>query len=196
LITTLSHWKALRENALALVEMYHQSYPLRRGIPREELKSRLKLPARAFNASVNKLITEHLLLEQAAFIATPGYEIKFDRSQQSKVQTLLRKFELNPYSPPSLKECQAEVGEEILNALIDLNQLVAVSQEVLFRRQDYEAAVAKIEQAIEVNGKVSLAEVRDLFKTSRKYTQALLEHLDTTGLTVREGDFRKLRQKS
>jgi selenocysteine-specific elongation factor len=195
LIAALPHWNALREKTLQIVETYHQNYPLRRGIPREELKSRLKLPTRAFNASIAKLIMEQALLEQAALIAKPGHEIKFDHGQQSRVQALMRKFELNPYSPPSLKECQAEVGEEILNALIELDQLVAVSQEVVFRRQDYDAAVAKIEQEIEANGKVSLAEVRDVFHTSRKYAQALLEHLDTTGMTVREGDFRKLRQK-
>jgi selenocysteine-specific elongation factor len=49
---------------------------------------------------------------------------------------------------------------------------------------------------IEQNGKASLAEVRDLLNTSRKYAQALLEHLDAIGITVRAGDFRKLRQKS
>jgi hypothetical protein len=37
--------------------------------------------------------------------------------------------------------------------------------------------------------------VRDTFNTSRKYAQALLEHLDSIGETVREGDFRKLRKK-
>jgi selenocysteine-specific elongation factor len=48
---------------------------------------------------------------------------------------------------------------------------------------------------IKENGKISLAEVRDTFNTSRKYAQALLEHLDSIGETVREGDFRKLRKK-
>ena len=44
------------------------------------------------------------------------------------------------------------------------------------------------------NGKITLAEVRDLFKTSRKFVQALLEHLDAVGVTMRDGDFRKLRK--
>jgi selenocysteine-specific elongation factor len=87
------------------------------------------------------------------------------------------------------------VGEEILNALIELNELVAVSPEVIFRKQDYDLVVVKIRHTIEENGKVSLAEVRDLFNTSRKYAQALLEHLDAIGITVRDGDFRKLRKK-
>jgi selenocysteine-specific elongation factor len=107
----------------------------------------------------------------------------------------MQKFEQNPYSPPGVKECQAEVGEEVLNALIELNELVAVSPEVIFRKRDYDLAVVKICRTIEENGKVSLAEVRDLLNTSRKYAQALLEHLDAIGITLRDGDFRKLRKK-
>ncbi len=51
-------------------------------------------------------------------------------------------------------------------------------------------------QVIQQNGQISLAEVRDLFKTSRRYVQALLEHLDRTGVTVRSGDFRKLKKNN
>jgi len=196
LIIALPHWNALREKILQTVKFYHQNYPLRRGIPREELKSKLKLSPRAFNAFINKLLTDHFLIDHSVFIAKPEHEIGFDSGQQIQVQALMRKFEQNPYSPPSIKECQTEVGEEILNALVELNALVAVSPEVVFRKRDYDVAVAKIGDTIDENGKVSLAEVRDLFNTSRKYTQALLEHLDAIGITIRDGDFRKRRQKS
>jgi selenocysteine-specific elongation factor len=51
-----------------------------------------------------------------------------------------------------------------------------------------------IRKTLEKSGSITLAEVRDLFKTSRKYAQAMLEHLDATGTTVRDGDFRKLKK--
>jgi selenocysteine-specific elongation factor len=54
--------------------------------------------------------------------------------------------------------------------------------------------VSKINNAIIQNSRIALAEVRDLFNTSRKYAQALLEHLDAMGITVRDGDFRKLKK--
>jgi len=197
LIIALPHWKTLHERVLQTVNSYHQNYPLRRGIPREELKSRLKLPTRAFNALIDKLIIDHSLTEYSVFLAKPEHEVRFDSGQQAQVQALMRKFEQNPYSPPSVKDLrQAEVSEEILNALIELNELVAVSPEVVFRKQDYDLAVAKIGHTIDESGKVSLAEVRDLFHTSRKYAQALLEHLDAIGMTMRDGDFRKRKQKS
>ena len=55
--------------------------------------------------------------------------------------------------------------------------------------------VEKVKKEIQQKGSLTLAETRTLFNTSRKYAQALLEHLDAIGITVRDGDFRKLRKK-
>jgi len=107
----------------------------------------------------------------------------------------MRKFEQNPFSPPGIKDLQQEFGEEILNALIELNELITVSSDVVFRKQDYDLMADRIKQTIQQNERITLGEVRDLFNTSRKYAQALLEHLDSIGITVRDGDFRKLRRK-
>ena len=110
------------------------------------------------------------------------------------IQALMRKFEANPFSPPGIKECQAEAGEEVVNALVELKQLVTVSSDVVFRKGDYDLMEAEIQKTILQNGKISLAETRDLFQTSRKYAQALLEHFDAIGVTIRDGDFRRLKK--
>jgi len=194
LAIALPHWNVLHDRSMKLVETYHEEFPLRRGIPREELKSRLKLPLRSFNAIISKLIDDQDITEHSARIAKVGHEIQFNGQEQAKVQTLMRTFEQNPFSPPSMKECQVEAGDEIVNALIESNRLIAVSSDVIFRKQDYDLMVDKIRNTLETNEKITLAEVRDMFKTSRKYAQALLEHLDTTGVTMRDGDFRKLKR--
>jgi selenocysteine-specific elongation factor len=173
---------------------YHDQFPLRRGMPREELKSRLKLPPRVFNAIIKRLVALQLLNETGSSVAKPGHEIHFDHVQQSQVEALMRKFARNPYTPPTVKECKAEVGEETFNALIELNQLVAVSSEVVFRKQDYDSMVKTIKETLGAKEQISLAEARDLFDTSRKYAQALLEHLDAIGVTMRAADYRKLRK--
>ncbi len=194
LITPLPHWNAMHDKTLQLVESYHKDFPLRRGIPREELKSRLKLTPRVFNSLIKKLIAENSITDHQSSVAKPGHEIQFNGQEQVKVQTLKRKFETNPFSPPSVKECQAEVGEEVVNALLELGEFITVSSDVIFRRQEYDLMVEGIRKTLEKNGSITLAEVRDLFKTSRKYAQALLEHLDAIGMTMRDGDFRKLKK--
>jgi selenocysteine-specific elongation factor len=78
--------------------------------------------------------------------------------------------------------------------LIEKGELTGVSQEIIFRTGDYQAMVTRIKSALHKNEKITLAEVRDLLNTTRKYVQALLEHLDAIGVTIREGDFRKLRK--
>ena len=194
LVIALPHWNVLQDKCMQLVKTYHSDFRLRRGIPREELKSRLKLsPPRVFNAFITKLTEEQVIVERSAAIAKAGHEIQFNGQEQAKVQTLMRKFEQSPFGPPSVKDCHAEVGEEIVNALIELDELIAVSSDVVFRKQDYDLIVSKIRETLEKNGKITLAEVRDLFKTSRKYAQAVLEYLDAKSITMRDGDYRILR---
>ena len=194
LATTSAYWKSLQSSALKLVETYHVQFPLRKGIPREELKSRLKLAPKVFNAVIAFLVSHRTLLDSRGTVSSPGHEIKFNGEDQTRVEALKRKFAQNPYAPPSLKECQAEAGEEIVNALIDLGELKPVSEDVLFRMKDYEVVIQRIEAAIRQKGSITLAEVRDMLNTTRKYAQALLEHLDSIGTTVRNGDARELRK--
>jgi len=193
LVIAVPHWNALRDKAVQIVQAYHKNFPLRRGIPREELKSRLKLQPRVFNALVRKLVTKNAIVETANALAIPGHEITFDSGQQAKVQGLMRRFASSPYSPPSVKECQAEVGEEVLNALVELGQLKQLTGEVLFRTPDFEEMVSKVRAFIAERGQMTVADARDLFDSSRKYMLALMEHLDAIDVTIRDGDFRKLK---
>lgn len=193
LMMSAAQWHTLRDKTLQIVGEYHKAFPLRKGIPREELKSKLKLQPRVFNTAIAKLITDHSITDYSAYLSISSHKAAFDSSQQLKVTSLMRKFAANPFGPPSVKECQAEVGEEVYAALIEMGKLTAVSQEVVFRTSDYEAMVEKVKSAIAKNGQATLAEVRDLLGTTRKYVQALLEHLDAIGVTVRDGDARRLK---
>ena len=195
LVIALPHWNALHDKTLQIIKSYHRSFPLRRGIPREELKSRLGLAPRIFNSVIKKLGMENLLTDSEGTVSIAGHEIKFDDGQRAKIQALMRQFEQKPYSPPGLKESHLAAGQELVSALIERGELVPVSSDIIFRRREYDLMVTKIREAIGQNGRITLAEVRDLFNTSRKYAQALLEHLDAIGVTMRDGDFRKLRNQ-
>ena len=194
LVIAAPHWNALHDKAIQMVQAYHQNFPLRRGISREELKSRLKLQPRVFNALIKKMAAENVLVDAVGTVSIPGHEITFDSGQQAKIQALMRRFVQSPYSPPSVKECQAEVGEDVVAALVELGQLKQLTPDVLFRTEDYESMVTKVRGFITEKGQMTVADARDLFNSSRKYMLALMEHLDATGVTIRDGDFRKLRR--
>lgn len=195
LITTLPRWNELKDHVEILLNAYHRQFPLRRGISREELKSKIKLSPRIYNAVISQFSKRKIIIETGNWVASAGHEIRFEPGQQVQVREMMRKFQLNPYAGPSVKECQNEAGEEVVNALIELKELVMVSADVVFRRSDYDEMVEKLRVTIQQKGRITLAEARDLFNTTRKYAQAFLEHLDTSGMTIRDGDFRKLRDQ-
>ncbi len=191
---TSSQWSSLKESILAAVTSYHKTFPLRNGMPREELKSQLKFTSYLFNLVIQKLAGENVILANNRWIALPGHKVQFSPFQQEKVEKLMEQFALKQYSPPSAKECQAQVGEDVLFTLIESGELVAVSTDVVFRKEDYIKMIEKIRITIRQKDLISLAEVRDMFNTSRRYAQALLEHLDAIGETIRSGDFHKLKR--
>ncbi|MBM3180332.1 MAG: selenocysteine-specific translation elongation factor [Chloroflexi bacterium] len=193
LAIALPDWNELRGRVENILNTFHKQFPLRRGIPREEMKSRLKLTARIFNTAIKKLAESNVLTDTRAAVSLTGHEIKFEASQQVQVEELMRRFEKTPYATPSVRECQAQAGEEVINALIEMGELIPVSQDVIFRKKDYEEMVERIRTAIQQKGRITLAEVRDMLDTTRKYIQALLEHMDAIGITMRDGDARKLK---
>ncbi len=194
-VLTAGHWQSLACAAESAAAAYHRAYPLRRGMPREELRSKLKLPPRPFNLIAARLLEGGLLTAPGAnLLALPQHRVRFSPQQEAAISRLMAKFAAAPFAPPSVKECQAETGEEVFAALLENGDLIQVSAEVVFRQADYETMVRKIRQAIIEKGAITLAEVRDLFGTSRKYVQALLEHLDAQGITVRLGDVRRLKE--
>ena len=85
------------------------------------------------------------------------------------------------------------VEPDLLNLLVKQRRVVKVRDGVVFAASAYDEMVRKVADYIKEHGKVTLAEVRDLFGTSRKYAQALLEYLDEKKITRRTGDERVLR---
>ncbi|MDR3572698.1 MAG: selenocysteine-specific translation elongation factor [Anaerolineaceae bacterium] len=190
------HWKSETQKAVSEVDHYHQAYPLRKGIPREELKSRLKMTTRLFNTAVRNWVNEEVLSETGAFVALANFQVRFTPVQQSIITSLWKQFEVSPNSPPSVKECQAAAGEELYNALIDQQELVQVSAEVVYRRTDYQFMVRSVQEYFDNQPTLTVAQFRDHYNTSRKYALAFLEHLDKIGITARDGDVRRLRKKA
>jgi selenocysteine-specific elongation factor len=188
-----SYFNQLKQQIVQELGAYHKSFPLRKGMPREALKSRTKLAARPFNDIIRILATEGAIEESGSIVSLAGHTVKFNPAQQQSVDVLLRRFAQAPYSPPTIKDCQAEVGEEVYNALVEMEILFPIPPDVVFRKHDYDKMVSEIIKVLKEKRTISAGEVRDHFNTSRRYVLALLEYLDSLGITVREGDVRRLK---
>jgi selenocysteine-specific elongation factor len=150
------------------------------------------LESKVFNAAMARAASKGLVVEEGATVRLPSHVVQLNSEQQRRVDALFAQFQRQPYSTPSYKDSSAAVGEEVLGVLIARRDLVQASPEVLFLPQAYEEMVSGVRSHIGKEGSITLAQVRDLFGTSRKYAQALLEHLDETGITKRVGDARVL----
>jgi len=163
-------------------------------MPREQLKSEMGLASNVFDALISRMAAGDVLIETGAKLHLSGHAVQFTQNQQTQIKSLLKAFHSSPYSPPSVKQCAEEIGEPLLQALIETGQLIQLSEDVLFEHAVYEEMQTAVIDHIKEYGSITLAELRDKFDTSRKYAVAVLEYLDQTGVTLRRDDKRVLRR--
>ncbi len=183
---TAAGWERLVKDTITVVQDYHRRYPVRTGIAKVELASRLKMGKQS-PAIFAMMVNQGVLRDEGLNIRLSSHEVKLSPAQLSSVEAYLRSLEINPYAPSS----DLLPDPDILNLLIERRQVVKTG-EVVFSAKTYDEMVVGITDFIKSHGRITLAEARDLFKTSRRYVQALLEFLDEKKITRRVGDDRVL----
>jgi selenocysteine-specific elongation factor len=192
LVVGQASWNDLKGRIVKELRSFYKANPLRIGMPREELKSRLRLNVKVFTAVLLASANQGAVIERGAVVSLPGHEIVLDDSHREQLESLMDRFGASPFSPPSVKDCIQLVGNDLMAFLLETGRLIKVSADVVFELQAYEELVTSIRETLKEEGTITVAKVRDKFRTSRKYALALMEHLDSIGITVREGDTRKL----
>ena len=163
---------------------------LRAAAPREHVRSASALDAQVFDLIVAEAVAAGRLEERGANgLVHSGYEIELSTAQAAVAADFLQALKAGGASPPTAQL----PSPSLLAYLVEQGLVVDAGGGVVFDAQFFAAANAQIREHIAANGSVSLAEVRDLFGTSRKYAQAMLEHLDAQRITRRIGDSRVLR---
>ncbi len=187
LILTKPGWERLSQKAVSIVQDYHQRFPARKGMPKVELTNKLRSGTHS-PAILQRLLGEGVLVEEGLAVRLPAHRIQLTQAQQAKIDAFLESLAQNPYAPPS----DLIPEPDLLNLLIEGGEVVKVSGGVVFSASAYNQMVERVTSHIKAQGKITLGEVRDMFNTSRKYAQALLEHLDEKKITRRVGDDRVL----
>jgi selenocysteine-specific elongation factor len=202
LFLTLEQWQASLGNARKIVEDFHQQNPLRQGISRSELRSRLveatrgtDFSVRIFNQWLEQAVDAGFLVADDSVVWLAGFKIVLSAAQSAAVAKVLEAVAANPYAPPSPQELMEMLGgeEELLEYLVAQQQLRRISGGILMDKREFDRVTEQISNEIRRLGSITLADVRDQFQTSRKYAQAILEEMDQQRITRREGDSRVLR---
>jgi len=191
-LITRDGWHRLIQQLVHLLKEYHVQYPLRRGMPREEMKSRLRFDARPFVELIELAAESGYVVGEESILHLPEHVVQLTPAQQRQMEDLLAQFRANRFMPPTIREVKAEAGPELTAVLLDRGEFVKVSQDLYFLKEAYDEMLAFIREYIKKRGPLPVAAVRDRFGMSRKYILPFLDHLDASKITVRIGDDREL----
>lgn len=180
-------WRGLQRRLVNAIADYHDQAPLRRGLSREALRSQLGV----------KPATLALLLEanpevvqEGGLVRLADHKISFSGETAEKANQLRAALAHAPMTPPSWSEAVALAGEDVVRALVELDEIVHLGGELIFARTAYDTLMAAALHLIDTEGLLAANTFRDHVGTSRKYAIGLLEHLDSLGVTTRVGDTR------
>ncbi|MCG0277050.1 MAG: selenocysteine-specific translation elongation factor [Thermanaeromonas sp.] len=185
------------ERVHPLLKDFHRRYPLRPGLPKEELRSRIfsRLDWRAFQGILELWSKEGKIRLEGNAVALGSHRPGMDEEQEKVARILLERYRAGWFQPPLPEEAAQgldlapEELEEILHFLVRQGSLVKVAEKLYFHREAFRAAQEEIRR-LGREGLFTLGAVRDALKSSRKYVLPLLEYMDQIKFTRRIGDKR------
>ena len=182
-------WQVLKSRSFTILRTYHNQYPLRRGAPAPELRSRLGLSQPVYQRVLSMLEDQGSLVEERQSVRLPEHEVTLTPEMERQTGRYLGALDSNPYSPPG----DQSLDPELLGVLIDQGLVVRVTDAVVFAAAAYQEMTRRIVEHLKSEGSITVGEARTMFDTSRKYVLPLLEYMDQQQITRRSGDERVLR---
>jgi selenocysteine-specific elongation factor len=191
----------LRAEALAALAGFHAREPLRAGMSKEELRTRLgALDERVFLALLDRFVAAGALVVEKDKVRLSSHHVRLTPAQQAISDRLEAEFRAAGVAPPTLEEAYAKLGlvgagaQAVAQLLVDGRRLVRIREGLYFHTEPLQAAVERVQSFLRERQEITPQEIKDLLGISRKYAIPLLEWLDTQRLTVRVGDKRVLRE--
>ena len=182
-------WDIVKNQAQVALQAYHNQYPLRRGAPPQELRSRLGVSQPVYLRAAARLADEGVTAADGGLMRTPDHSVELSERQESDSAAYLAALAAEPWSPPT----DRPLDPELLGYLQERGDVVKVNETVVFTTAAYNDMAGRIVAHLRANGSVTVADARTIFGTSRKYVLPLLEYLDQQRITRRVGDERVLR---
>lgn len=189
---------AAREQVEAALAEFHRRYPLRRGLPKEELRTRaLKgLDARAFAGLLSELVNQGSITVDQDRAALAGRTVQLSPAQETAHAAIAASFRSGGFAPPEVATALAtapgseQLKNELLLLLTEEGTLVRLAEGIFIHRDVLSEAREKVKAELKTNGRITVATFRDLVGTSRKFALPILERFDAETLTRRVGDER------
>jgi len=193
LLISLNRWNQNRRQIKESLSIFHQLNPLKKGISKADLKRKIGFKGDHWTKLLDALKREKVIKVEGNTICLPDFELAFSDDQKMLIAELHSRLDNSPFSPPPYDELEDEFGNDLVQALVEAGDLVRTSDGIAFAKSHFEKMLTGTKRMIRENGSLTLAQFRDIFKTSRKYAASFLEYLDDIHVTERKGDIRVLK---
>lgn len=187
-----------KETMLNLVYSFHKENPLKLGINKDELQTKIGCSERLFLLILKILQEEKRLLLKGELVCKVGFKIEGDTEELfKKVEELFRSYGIAPEEPVIVAEklrIDIKKIKEILASLVRQGRMHKINDSYFVTTEVLEKAMERLRDFFSKKEILTPQDIRELFGVSRKFIIPFLEYLDSIKFTIRVSDGRKLRK--
>jgi selenocysteine-specific elongation factor len=191
----------LREEIVTSLAQYHKDFPLKVGLPKEELRSRTAGAdnPKLFNYLINQLSQERILVQEKENLRLREHKVTLAQDQEKTRHEVEEIYFKSGLQPPYFRDLEdkfaGNTGRDVLDLMVKGGVLVKVKEDLYFHKDVIDVLKERLIAYLKSKGEIDTPQFKDMTNASRKYTIPLLEYFDSSQLTVRVGDKRVLRKK-
>ena len=185
---------ALRQKIQEALEAYHKRYPYRYGMKKAEIHNTYlkKVKPIVFDAYIEQLVAQNQIGRKDEYLHLAEFEVSKDAMFLKTEKTLVDAFEkagfdFVRFSEIDLGTIPRETAEDVLLLLVDEERVVRINEEMFTMKYLMDEAEEKIRKHLENEDVITIAQVRDMFSTSRKSAKPILEYMDSIKVTKKTG---------
>jgi selenocysteine-specific elongation factor len=202
-VIDLREYNRLKEMTLRQLKEFHQRFPMKSGLAKEELRTKLptELDVRLFQVLLNGLIQSKEVILERDKLRLPEHQIS-STDEKGLVKRAEEAILKGGLQPPSFKELSEEWSEEeeevrsVLEHLVHEGVLVKIKSGMYFHRVPFDHLRETLVTYLRQHQEITTPQFKELTGASRKYAIPLIEYFDQIKLTLRLGDKRVLRTAS
>ena len=196
-----THLGGLEKKIVDFIKQFHRDNPLKPGLDKEELKGmlRMRLSAKILNLTIEGLVKKKLIETEGPKLKVPGFKAARGAIQDEVKNKIVEAISKGGTQPPVREELPALFGmsekdaKDLMKLLAEEGRIVRINDSLHLDKHILEKVKTDLKKYLDDKKEISMAEFRDLAKTSRKFAVPLMEYFDSQKLTQRVGDKRVLR---
>ena len=184
----------------AFLADFHEKNPLKVGMSKEELRSRLpKVDPTVFQTALDELLKDGLIEVEKDRVKIKIAESKKDKDLELLEAQIVKSLLRYGFTPPFVKDLALEMKQpegrlrDVLGRLVFEGKIVKVKGDFYFHRDVIEDLKQKVRSYLAEKKEMTPSDFKSVLDLSRKYMIPLLEYLDEIKVTIRTGDKRILR---